>query len=382
MAHLSPLRALRRTPSMLTRVRAAASVERSVLFFAEDSSDWLHIGPLANHLEEIGYLVLRLTADPKDPVISNHDGLFVGRTVAAATLFLRLPPCVLVTTMTDLDTYHLKRSVNDVHYVYVFHSLLSTHRAYRQNAFTAYDSIFCASPNHLIELQTVANLRPSRAQMLYSTGYCRLDTLLAETKDTVNVNRDLPRVLIAPTWGPSSLLEFDLDKIIHGLLTHNIEVVLRFHPMSVRHNASLTHEYQSRFGNNPNFSLDNSFESSKSLIESDIVLSDWSGAAHEFSLAFLRPTVFIDTPPKAHNDVYHLLGLDCYEDAVRENLGALIALDQIETVPNVVTTLFNDRIKWQQRLLSLRNSIVFNPGNAIATAATQLQDIISQHSTR
>jgi YidC/Oxa1 family membrane protein insertase len=218
--------------------------------------------------------------------------------------------------------------------------------------------------------------------MLYSTGYCRLDTLLAEAKDTVYVNRDLPRVLIAPTWGPSSLLEFELDKIIHGLLTHNIEVVLRFHPMSVRHNTNLTHEYQSRFGNNPNFSLDNSFESNKSLIESDIVLSDWSGAAHEFSLAFLRPTVFIDTPPKAHNDVYHLLGLDCYEDAVRENLGALITLDQIETVPNVVTTLFNDRIKWQQRLLSLRNAIVFNPENAIATAATQLQNIISQHSTR
>jgi YidC/Oxa1 family membrane protein insertase len=177
-------------------------------------------------------------------------------------------------------------------------------------------------------------------------------------------------------------LEFDLNKIIHDLLTHDIEVILRFHPMSVRHNATLTHEYQSRFGNNPNFSLDNTFESSKSLIESDIVLSDWSGAAHEFSLAFLRPTVFIDTPPKAHNDVYHLLGLDCYEDAVRENLGALITLDQIETVPHVVTALFHDQNKWQQRLLSLRNSIVFNPGNAVATAAAQLEKIISQHSTR
>ncbi len=381
MAHYSPLRPLRRTPSVLTRVRAAASVERSVLFFAEDSSDWLHIGPLANHLEELGYLVLRLTADPKDPVISNHDGLFVGRTVAAATLFLRLPPCVLVTTMTDLDTYHIKRSVHDVHYVYVFHSLLSTHRAYRENAFAAYDSILCASPNHITELQAIANLRPSRHQVLYDTGYCRLDTLLAKAKDAVQVNRDSPRVLIAPTWGPSSLLEFGVDKIIGELLTHNIEVVLRFHPMSVRHNASLAHEYQSRFGKDSHFSLDNQFESSKSLIESDIVLSDWSGAAHEFSLAFLRPTVFIDTPPKAHNDVHHLLGLGCYEDDVRENLGALIALDQIETVPDVVITLFKDRIKWQQRLLSLRNSIVFNPGNAIATAATQLETIISQHSS-
>jgi YidC/Oxa1 family membrane protein insertase len=284
--------------------------------------------------------------------------------------------------MTDLDTYHIKRSVNDVHYVYVFHSLLSTHRAYRENAFAAYDSIFCASPNHITELQTFANLRPSRPQILYNTGYCRLDTLLAEDKDTVFVNRDIPRVLIAPTWGPSSLLEFGLDKVIHSLLTHNIEVVLRFHPMSVRHNAILAHEYLNRFGKDPLFSLDNTFESSKSLIESDIVLSDWSGAAHEFSLAFLRPTVFIDTPPKSHNDVHHLLGLDCYEDDVRENLGALIALDQIDTVPDVVTTLFNDRLKWQQRLLSLRNSIVFNPGNAIATAATQLESIISQHSTK
>ena len=96
MAHFSPLRTLRRTPSILTRVRAAVSVERSVLFFAEDSSDWLHIGPLSDHLETLGCSVLRLTADPDDSVITDKGGIHIGGTLAATQLFLRLPPLSLI----------------------------------------------------------------------------------------------------------------------------------------------------------------------------------------------------------------------------------------------------------------------------------------------
>jgi len=145
-------------------------------------------------------------------------------------------------TMTDLGTYHLKRSVHDVHYVYVFHSLLSTHRAYRANAFDSYDSILCATPYHVAELQKAATIRDIRPQILHNTGYCRLDNLISKSSTLPTSTSGFPRVLVAPTWGSSSLIEFGIDRIIRNLLDSSIQVVLRFHPMSVRHQKDIYHK--------------------------------------------------------------------------------------------------------------------------------------------
>ena len=265
MAPNSGFPPFRKRPSALTEVRDLRSKPKPVVFFAEDASDWLHIGPLADHLETLGCSVLRLTADPDDSIITTKGGIHIGGTLAATQLFLRLPPCVVVMTMTDLGTYHLKRSVHDVHYVYVFHSLLSTHRAYRANAFDSYDSILCATPYHVAELEKAAVIRDIRPQVLYNTGYCRLDSLISSAPTVPNEQGRSPKVLLAPTWGPSSLIEFGIDQIIRNLLDSSIQVVLRFHPMSVRHHNDIHHQFFESFGDHPLFTLDNSFSSSATL---------------------------------------------------------------------------------------------------------------------
>ena len=377
MVRTSGSHPFRRKPSALTEVRDLQSEPRSVVFFAEDASDWLHIGSLADHLETLGCSVLRLTADPNDSIITTKSGIHIGGTLAATQLFLRLPPCVVVMTMTDLGTYHLKRSVHDVHYVYVFHSLLSTHRAYRANAFDSYDSILCATPYHVAELEKAATIRDIRPQTLYNTGYCRLDELISKSSTVPTSSSGIPRVLVAPTWGPSSLIEFGIDRIIRNLLDSSIQVVLRFHPMSVRHQTDIYHKYVSVFGDNPLFGLDRSYASSAVLFESDLVLSDWSGAAHEFALGLLRPAIFVDTPQKAHNDIYPELDIECYEDVVREDLGALVGVHQVDSLPDVVTSLIEERVEWRQRLELLRDQVLFNPGDAVHVAAKQILNLIT-----
>ncbi len=377
MVRTSGSHPFRRKPSALTEVRDLQSEPRSVVFFAEDASDWLHIGSLADHLETLGCSVLRLTADPNDSIITTKSGIHIGGTLAATQLFLRLPPCVVVMTMTDLGTYHLKRSVHDVHYVYVFHSLLSTHRAYRANAFDSYDSILCATPYHVAELEKAATIRDIRPQTLYNTGYCRLDELISKSSTVPTNSSGIPRVLVAPTWGPSSLIEFGIDRIIRNLLDSSIQVVLRFHPMSVRHQTDIYHKYVSVFGDNPLFGLDRSYASSAVLFESELVLSDWSGAAHEFALGLLRPAIFVDTPQKAHNDIYPELDIECYEDVVREDLGALVGVHQVDSLPDVVTSLIEERVEWRQRLELLRDQVLFNPGDAVHVAAMQILDLIA-----
>jgi len=280
-------------------------------------------------------------------------------------------------TMTDLDTYHLKRSVHDVHYVYVFHSLLSTHRAYRANAFDSYDSILCANPYHVAELEKAATIRNIRPQTLYKTGYCRLDNLIPESSTSPTSLGGIPRVLVAPTWGPSSLIEFGIDQIIKNLLDSSIQVTLRFHPMSVRHQKDIYQTYSAMFGDNPLFTVDNTYASSTALVESDLVLSDWSGAAHEFALGLLRPAIFVDTPQKAHNDSHSQLDIECYEDVVRADLGALVGVNEVTSLPDVVTSLIDERVEWRQRLELVRDQVLFNPGNAVQAAGKQILNLVT-----
>ena len=65
-------------------------------------------------------------------------------------------PCeadLLLTQLLDLDNFDLKRSVHPVHYVYMFHSLISTHMADHANSYDHYDTILCAGPHQAREIR-------------------------------------------------------------------------------------------------------------------------------------------------------------------------------------------------------------------------------------
>ena len=131
------------------------------------------------------------------------------------------------------------------------------------------------------------------------------------------------------------------------------------------------------FGDNPLFTVDNTYASSTALVESDLVLSDWSGAAHEFALGLLRPAIFVDTPQKAHNDSHSQLDIECYEDVVRADLGALVGVNEVTSLPDVVTSLIDERVEWRQRLELVRDQVLFNPGNAVQAAGKQILNLVT-----
>ena len=55
--------------------------------------------------------------------------------------------------MLDLNNFELKRSINPVHYVYLFHTLGSTHMVDHDNSYDHYDTILCAGPHQKKEIQ-------------------------------------------------------------------------------------------------------------------------------------------------------------------------------------------------------------------------------------
>jgi len=164
-------------------LRAFQSLEadaRRIVFYAETSADWAHLGPVADALVRRGVRIVRITSDRSDRVLQNDDAFWVGSGSARTVLFRTIDADAFVMTLPDLEQFHLKRSTHPVHYFYVFHSIASTHRVYREHAFDAYDTLLCVGPHHFTELRRAEEVYGLRPKRLVEHGYGRLDTLIAD----------------------------------------------------------------------------------------------------------------------------------------------------------------------------------------------------------
>ena len=139
-------------------------------------------------------------------------------------------------TMPDLETFHIKRSkVYPVHYVYIFHAMLSTHLVYQKGAFDHYDTIFCVGNYQIEEIRSaekIYNLKPKR---LVQFGYNHLDNLIEKYSNKENSSfneKNSVQVLIAPGWGKNGIFETIVEEIIDILLKTRFKVILRPHPMT------------------------------------------------------------------------------------------------------------------------------------------------------
>ena len=74
-----------------------------------------------------------------------------------SSLYFLYQERVFIMTMPDLGTFYLKRSVHPVHYVYLFHNMVSSHMTFKPGAFDHFDTIFCVGPHHIDEIRKTEN---------------------------------------------------------------------------------------------------------------------------------------------------------------------------------------------------------------------------------
>jgi len=284
-------------------------------------------------------------------------------------------------TLSDLGTSHLLRSVNRVHYFYIFHSIASTHRVYRQKAFDAYDTVLCVGPHHEREIRRMEAVYGLPAKRLMPHGYGRLDTLLHDIehiKEPFIRSPGAPiRVLLAPTWGDSSLVNHSLDSLLAILLKAGFHVTLRFHPMTRRHLPRLAEELAAKYSSAGNMQIDPLINTTQSLLDADIMISEWSGAALDYAFARLRPVLFIDTPPKVHNPEHDKLKLPYLEEEIRGQIGRILPPDRIQEVPGVVADLIAHADDWQERIRAARGATVYNVGHSGEAGADAILESLS-----
>lgn len=346
--------------------------ENAVAFYAESHADWAFFEDVIRCLEDkYCFCISYFSSDRSDPILLRRSEQFhacyVGSGALRTWLFQVIDAKVVVMTLTDLGKFHLKRSGYPVHYIYLFHSLNSTHMSYRRGAFDEYDSLLCVGPHQVEELHAMRRLYSAPTGQVVACGYPRLDKIARE----ICLPNELGGIVVAPTWGSSSFIEATLGlDIMDTILSLKRPTSLRLHPMTRRHYPDLCRMLQTRFRSLSNFQIESDITSVRSLIRASILVTDWSGAALEYALGNQRPAILIGMPPKVNNPRYEELACEPLEMRFRNQLGRKVEPSDFDRLATLLTQTTTDRERLNHRLF--RDQWVYNVGTSAQVAADHI----------
>lgn len=358
---------------------------KEIVFYSESESYYQYFEPFIKCLiEDYGQSICYVTSSSTDPVLGSDNPqlntFFIGENSIRTVFFATLRTKILVMTLLDLNVFHIKRSKHPVHYIYLPHSMVSTHMVFGKNAYKYYDSVFCVGFYQVIELRKAEMIYDFPQKTLVENGYARLDTLYNQVKTFQSVDHSRRRsslnILIAPSWGPSGLLDSEVETLVSSLIGAGHRVTLRPHRHSRRFSEHKLDSLKSMFRDNPLFSwYETKSSSNQRLHDADLLVTDWSGSALSFAFALERPVLFINTPRKVNNPDYELLEIEPIEVSMRNRIGCILQLEQIGSASSIAEELCVKTDKVAKQIRTLREEMVFNFGSSAQKGAEYIANL-------
>jgi YidC/Oxa1 family membrane protein insertase len=346
---------------------------RAITIYSEHESYYAYYEGLIDALKRrLDSGICYITSDPNDPILESSDpkihAVYLNKLLPFFMKFVRCP--VFVMTLTDLNQFHLQRSVNPVHYIYVFHAMNSIHMTYRLGAFDYYDSIFCTGPYQVKELTRDTESRSIRKRNLVEVGYSRVERIQSAWKWLEAKGASGRRtILVAPSWAASNALETHGIELVRTLLHADFEVIVRPHPETHKRFPDLIARFETNFADDERFRLERSVRTDDSLLRADVLITDWSGIALEYAFGTERPVLYIDVPRKVHNDRYEELGIEPFEVRMRDQLGIVVTPEELGGIVDIIGRLIRDQASYRDRIVRLRDENVFNFGHSCEIGA-------------
>ena len=309
---------------------------RKIVFYSEGRSYWpLFKGLIDGILDQSELNVCYITSGKDDPGIeyshNQYKSFVIDDGYVRNWLFENMQAGILIMTMPDLNQYQVKRSKHPVHYIYIQHALMSLHMAYRQGAFDWFDTVFCSGPHHVHEIRCLEEEYNLPQKKLLEHGYARLDSIIKH-KQPIKVDNEFKHALFAPSWGHNAAIELGLGaQVVEKLLSFGCKVTFRPHPETLKSSAKIINQIVSKHTENNMFLYEKGVSSLDSFHQSDFMISDWSGAALEYSFGLEKPVIFLDLPKKINNPIYKEIDIIPLEVSVREDIGIVTSVDQITT---------------------------------------------------
>ena len=359
---------------------------RNIVIYSESGQDWHQFSGLVGHLNQhLGCKTSYVTSDKGDPGLSyvheNFHAIYIPEGLFRTIFFQVNQSDVFVLTMMDLGNLQLKRSLHPVHYVYLFHSMGSTHMVDNEDSFDHYDSLFCAGPHQVAEIRKREEIKKLPAKHLFDYGHPRLEEVIGLGRSYGKEKHDgAPRtVLIAPTWGDTSIFNTCGKELIGVLLDAGYHVIMRPHYQSMRKTPQVIAALRGNYSAHERFEYIDRMEETDSILRSSILVCDWSAMAMEYAMGLEKPVLFIDVPRRIRNPNWKELEIEPVEASIRCQVGEILSPETLDEAPAAIERLLAAPGRFRDEVCELREQKVFRLGHSIPDGAAEIKRLADEH---
>ena len=359
--------------------------ERHLVFYSESNGFYKYFDRLIDYITEHSDIVVHyVTSDPNDNIFNSKNPqikpYFIGDKELIGFM-MKMDADIVVMTLPDLERYHVKKSLvrKDVEYIYTDHGMTSFHLMFREGALDHFDTIFCYGPNHIEEVRETERVYELPHKTLVKTGFGLLDALLEKVAGLPDATNEKKKILIAPSWQRDNIMDLCLDEIISALLDKNYDITVRPHPEYVKRFKDRMDRIIEKYSDK-DVTIETDFSSNESVYLSDIIITDWSSVAQEFSYATKKPSIFINTPMKIMNPNYKRIPCVPLDISLRDEIGVSIDTDKIaDTLATVVSDMIEHKSEYKERITEILNENIFDIGHSAVTGGNYIIDRIKDN---
>lgn len=268
-----------------------------IAFYTDHKRYWNVFEPLLDEMERRHQKVVYFTGSEDDPIFDKKyeyiSGEYLGKGNKAFSKLNLLNANVVVASTPSLGVFQWKRSRNVDYYIHVQHGAndISMYRMFGTDHF---DALPLSGEYQIQEIRQLEQMRRIAPRETPLVGIPYMDVMKERLDAMGPVGPHERTVLVAPSWGKSSILSRFGEDFLDSLIATGYKIIIRPHPQSYSSEKAILDKLMSKYCNgeviwnkdNDNFEV---------LRQADILISDFSGIIFDFTLVFDKPLIYTDT---------------------------------------------------------------------------------------
>lgn len=321
-----------------------------LVVFSDDKRYWHVFEPVLRELDSRGLDCVYMTMSDDDPGLK-QTGMkhvkaeYIGPGNKAFARLNFLNARIVLSTTPGLDVYQWKRSKTVDYYIHIPHSPAEM-TTYRMFGIDYYDALLLSGQFQIEDTRDLEKVRNLPAKDLVLTGSPFMDEKRKKFNERAGTSdsrsKDQRTVLLAPSWGKSSILNRFGADFIRDLLETGYHIIVRPHPQSFTSETELMDKLMAEFPESSQLEWNRDTDNFDALNRADILISDFSGVIFDFSFIFDKPVICADTEfDDSPYDAWWLKRLP-WGLSVIPKLGAKLTQDNRNDLKNLIDACLED----------------------------------------
>lgn len=349
-----------------------------IVFYSEGAKYWQVFYPVISQLLSQKIACTYITCEKDDPAfqLQNTDftALCPGTEMFTIAFMNKIEADIVVSTTPHLDVYMWKRSKKVKKYIHIFHAPTGVD-FYEKYALSFYDVIF--SVGEFIEnaQKYLDKARGLPDKTYYNVG-CTYYDYMHEKLQTLKRTTKTKTILYAPSWGlkRSSFFTNGIS-IMQRLLDAGFRVIFRPHPQFFISHKKELENFKNQFAHYQSLTIDTAPSPLQAMLDSDILISDFSGIVFDFAYLFERP-VFLTLPPSSVKgyEAEELPADIQWDIPATQQVAHELSENEINHIENYISDVLEQEQNYKNRIAEFKKNI-FNFYMAGHSAARAISDI-------